>query len=400
MLSERKKLLSSYYKTHQRNLSLTILKIALIYLLLSIGWNSVFRLLHMPYSRAEIKFLLFPVAVLVVILLLNRFFKIKPMLMQHIVLSFSVLVICCLYFGSGYREAWGYFLVIPILAGMYGNLRVLFLYSTVGFVMMLGVNLNHPLVTGVFDSIDISNRALLYIILATFSYLLPKQLDQLYNNQVSLIIHSMETTIEQVVKTFIVSIEAKDSYTFGHSERVSKYAVELAARLPEFQDKQRMQTLRLSGLLHDIGKINIPETVLTKSGKLTEDEYELIKTHTVVGGRMVEKIPGLGQLKPGVLYHHERWDGNGYPTGAKGLDIPLEARILSIADTFDAITSSRSYRQAASVNFAIERIKEASGTQFDPALIMIIDEVVMSWRRIYKKYNEDLSEFEKLLDLP
>lgn len=216
----------------------------------------------------------------------------------------------------------------------------------------------------------------------------------------NLIVDSMETTIEQVVKTFIISIEAKDSYTFGHSERVSKYAVELALRLPEFQDKQRLETLRLSGLLHDIGKINIPEAVLTKPTKLTEEEYELIKTHTVVGGRMVEKISGLGQLKPGVLYHHERWDGKGYPTGAKGKEIPLEARILSIADTFDAITSSRSYRPAASVTEAFEQLKKGSGTQFDPDLIKRLDEVMMGWRRIHKEYSEDLSEFETLFDLP
>jgi HD-GYP domain-containing protein (c-di-GMP phosphodiesterase class II) len=209
----------------------------------------------------------------------------------------------------------------------------------------------------------------------------------------------MESTIEQVVKTFIISIEAKDSYTFGHSERVSKYAVELALRLPEFQDKLRLETLRLSGLLHDIGKINIPETVLAKPTKLTDEEYELIKTHPVVGGRMVEKISGLGHLKPGVLYHHERWDGKGYPTGAKEKEIPLEARILSIADTFDAITSSRSYRPATSLAEAIEQIKKESGTQFDPELIKHLDEVKISWRRIYKEYNEDLTEFETLFDL-
>jgi len=399
MLSERMKLLHAYYQTHQRNLSLKILKIALIYLLLSIGWNAVFLMFNIPFSRADIVYLILPLVILLGIMAANRLFRVKPIVMQHIVLLFLVFVSCCLYFGSGYREAWAYFLAIPILSGLYGNLRILFLYSAVGLATMLTSALYYPLVTNVFDSIDLSNRILLYIVLGTFSYLLPKQLSQLYDNQVNLIVDSMETTIEQVVKTFIISIEAKDSYTFGHSERVSKYAVELALRLPEFQDMQRLETLRLSGLLHDIGKINIPEAVLTKPTRLTEEEYELIKTHTVVGGRMVEKISGLGQLKPGVLYHHERWDGKGYPTGAKGTDIPLEARILSIADTFDAITSSRSYRPAASVNEAFEQLKQGSGTQFDPDLIKHLDEVMMGWRRIHKEYNEDLSEFETLFDL-
>ncbi|WP_256758860.1 HD-GYP domain-containing protein [Cohnella sp. WQ 127256] len=400
MLSERKKLLHSYYQDHQRKLSLNILRIALIYLLLSISWNAVFLIFQVQYSRANIYFLLLPLIVLLLVLAVNRIYKIKPIVIQHVVNLFLVFVACCLYYGSGYREAWGYFLAIPILAGLYGNLRVLFLYSTIGLVTMFTVTFADPLVLGVFDSIDFSNRVLLYLVLGTFSYLLPKQLNQLYNNQVNSIIHSMETTIEQVVKTFIISIEAKDSYTFGHSERVSKYAVALALRLPEFQDKQRLETLRLSGLLHDIGKINIPEAVLTKTDKLSEEEYELIKTHAVVGGRMVEKISGLGHLKPGVLYHHERWDGEGYPTGAKGKDIPLEARILSIADAFDAITSTRSYRPANTPLKAIERLKDNSGTHFDPDLIKHLDEVMVSWIRIYKEYNEDLSEFETLLDMP
>jgi len=399
MISERQKLLQSYYQTHQSNLSLKILNIACIYLVLSIVWNTVFLFLHVPYSRADLTFLLIPLVANLAIMAAGKMYNVKPIVMQHVVLLFLIFVSCCLYFGSGYKEAWGYFLAIPILAGLYGNLRVLFGYSLIGLATMFALTTAQPLVTGVFDAIDLSNRALLYLVLGTFSFLLTKQLNQLYDNQVNLIAESMEKTIEQVVKSFIVSIEAKDSYTFGHSERVSKYAVELASRLPEYRDKRKLESLRLTGLLHDIGKINIPEAVLAKPTRLTEEEYELIKTHPVVGGRMVEKISGLGQLKQGVLYHHERWDGRGYPAGLRGSDIPLEARILSIADTFDAITSSRSYRPAVSVAEAIERIKTGSGTQFDPRLVGHLDEVMIGWRKIYKEYNEDLTEFETLFDL-
>lgn len=399
MLSERKKLLYNYYQGHQKHLSIRMLNIAFFYLLISIAWNLAFLWFDVDYSRAKLSFLLMPLGILLLIMACHRLGYIRPKLMQHVVLVYLIFVACCLYFGSGYNEAWAYFLVIPLIAGLYGNLSILFIYSLIGLAAMIGVNIAVPLLPDVLDAIDLSNRILLYIVLGTFSYLLPKQLDKLYNDQVSLFLHSAETTIEQVVKTFIVSVEAKDSYTFGHSERVSKYAVELASLLPEFQDKQRLETLRLSGLLHDIGKINIPEAVLTKSGRLTAEEYELIKTHAVVGGRMVEKISGLGSLKPGVLYHHERWDGKGYPTGAKGEEIPLEARVLSIADTFDAITSSRSYRAAVTVNEAFEIIKRESGTQFDPRLIAILDEVRLSWLKIYKAYNEDLSEFEHLFDM-
>lgn len=398
MLNERKKLLSTYYNTHRQNLNLQMLKIAFIYLFLSIIWNGIFIFLKLPYSRANINYLFLSMIVLLIILFFNKLIKIKPGYMQHLVLFFLVFVSCCLYFGSGYKEAWGYFLVIPILAGLYGELIISFMYSAIGLITMLIVSLVHPLVSGIFDSIDISNRILLYIVLGTFSYLLPRQLSKLYNNQVSLIMSSVETTIEQVVKTFIVSIEAKDTYTFGHSERVSKYAIGLALRLPEFADRKKLQTLRLTGLLHDIGKINIPESVLTKSTKLTEEEYELIKTHTVVGARMVEKISGLGLLKSGVLYHHERWDGKGYPTGVAGEEIPIEARILCIADAFDAMTSSRSYRSALSFTEAFDRLIEGRGTQFDPHLIDLLDEINSVWRGIYNDSNKDLSEFETLLD--
>jgi hypothetical protein len=399
MLNERQKLLSNYYHTHRQNLNLRILKIAFIYLLLSISWNAIFLFFEIPFSRANINYLVLSMVVLLAVLFANRLLRISPAVMQHIVLLFLVFVISCMYFGSGYRQAGAYFLMLPILAGLYGNLRILFIYAAIGLVTMLYLVRYYPLVPGIFDSIDISNDVLLYIILGTFSYLLPKQLNQMYNNQVNTIMSSVETTIEQVVKSFIVSIEAKDTYTFGHSDRVSKYAVELALRLPEFSDKKKLQTLRLSGLLHDIGKINIPESVLTKSSALTPEEFELIKTHTVVGGRMVEKISGLGALKPGVLYHHERWDGGGYPTGKSGEEIPLEARILCIADSFDAITSSRSYRPAVSVAEAYERLKEGSGTHFDPKLIDLLEEVQLAWRKIYNEANEELSEFETLLDL-
>jgi hypothetical protein len=398
MSSERQKLLSNYYYNHRQNLNLRMLRIAFIYLLLSIVWNTLFYTFQLPLTRASLGTLICAMIVLLVILFANRKFSIPPAVMQHVVLLFLVYVACSLYFGSGYKEAWGYFLTIPILAGLYGNLPILFIYSGIGLVAMLVVGTVHPLVPGVFDSIDTSNRILLYLVLGTFSYLLPRQLSRLYNNQVNIIMESMEKTVEQVVKSFVVSIEAKDSYTFGHSERVSKYAVELAARLPQFQDSRKLKALRLAGLLHDIGKINIPEPVLTKPSRLTEEEYELIKTHPVAGGRMVEKISGLGSLKSGVLYHHERWDGKGYPTGAIGEEIPLEARILGIADAFDAMTSSRSYRPALSTDEAFARLEEASGTQFDPELMKALETVKLVWLQIYEEANEDLSDFEKMTD--
>jgi len=113
----------------------------------------------------------------------------------------------------------------------------------------------------------------------------------------------------------------------------------------------------------------------------------------------VERISGLGSLKPGVLYHHERWDGGGYPTGISAEEIPLEARILCVADAFDAITSSRSYRPASTVNEAIALLKAEQGKQFDPRLISILDEVLVSWMKIYKESNDGSEELETLFNL-
>lgn len=317
--------------------------------------------------------------------------------MKHLVLLFVLFVIICLYFGSGYTEAWSYFLLIPIVNSLYGKRLVSIFYSILGIFGLGAVSIYFPI--DYIDSIDISNRILLYMIVATFSYLLLTKLYGLYDRQVNNVIHSMEATIEQVVQSFIVAVEAKDQYTFGHSDRVSQYAVALAKKLPGYQDVQKLKHLRLSGLLHDIGKINIPEHILTKPTFLTEKEYEIIKTHTTFGSKMVEKVEGLEGLKNGVLYHHERWDGKGYPTGAKGTEIPLEARILAIADAFDAMTSTRSYRNGLSIEEAFQRLENGLGTQFDPSLAQAIEEAKPEFSRIHSESQNPFDEFERLTDL-
>ncbi|MER2063376.1 MAG: HD-GYP domain-containing protein, partial [Alkalibacterium sp.] len=310
-----------------------------------------------------------------------------------------VFVIISLYFGSGYSEAWSYFLLIPIISSLYGKRFLSIFYSALGLLSMIFVRIGFPDNTSyIADTIDISNRILLYIIVATFSYLLLSKLNMLYNKQVNTVVHSMETTLEQVVQSFIVAMEAKDLYTFGHSERVSQYAVALAKHLPEYQDEQKLKHLRMSGLLHDIGKINMPEHILTKPTSLTESEYEIIKTHTSLGAQMVEKVEGLKGLKNGVLYHHERWDGKGYPTGSRGSAIPLEARILAVADAFDAMTSTRAYRLELPIEEAFKRLDDGIGTQFDPYLASALEAAKPEFEKIYLDCHDPLDEFEKLTD--
>lgn len=399
LIPDKKILLGSYYRTHREQVNINILKIAFIYLFFSVIWNSIFLIFDLPYSRASLNLLIICFVIWFCLVGGKKLFAPSSYIMQHLVLSFVIIVVSSLYFGSGYNEAWSFFLLVPLIAAFYGDLPVLLIYSSIGLVAMTFLGVFYPLVPGIFDEIDIANRILLYIITGTFAHLMLRKVNRLYDTQVNTIMESAEVSVEQVVKSFIIAVEAKDLYTFGHSERVSRYAIELAKTLTSYRSDKKLQRLRLTGLLHDIGKINIPENILTKEGPLTTEEYELIKTHPIVGSRMVEKIAILESLKPGVLYHHEKWDGSGYPSGIKGEQIPLEARILAIADVFDALTSNRAYRKAMTVEQAYEILEKGSGTHFDPNLIHKLSLIKPKWNQIYKEMNDEIKEFNKITEL-
>jgi len=164
-------------------------------------------------------------------------------------------------------------------------------------------------------------------------------------------------------------IEAKDAYTGGHCERISKYSNIIAENIGLSNEKKSV--LRYAALLHDIGKISIPENILAKPGKLTESEFNLIKLHPIRGIQILKPIKQLEDSLPGIKYHHERYDGKGYPEGISGEKIPLIARILCISDSFDAMTSDRPYRQKMQFKEAKEELLRCSGTQFDPELVSV-----------------------------
>lgn len=162
------------------------------------------------------------------------------------------------------------------------------------------------------------------------------------------------------------AVDAKDTYTHGHSERVALIGRMLAEAAG--LDDHMIERVYLSGLVHDVGKIGVPETVLSKTGPLTTEEFYLIKQHPIIGTRILADIPQMHDLIPGVQFHHERWDGNGYPEGRRGYDIPLFGRILCLADSFDAMSSDRGYRQSLDLNGVCHNIAQCKGTQFDPDL--------------------------------
>ena len=190
-----------------------------------------------------------------------------------------------------------------------------------------------------------------------------------------------------LTRSLTAAIDAKDAYTFGHSERVARAAVELGRALGLGEDE--LSDIHLAGLLHDIGKIGIRDDVLTKRGPLTPDEFEHIQQHVVIGHRILADLHAIGHLLPGVLYHHERFDGGGYPEGLKGDAIPMLARILAVADSFDAMNTTRPYRDAMPPGRVNEILRQGAGIQWDP---MVIDAYLRCRDRIAAIRQRGLGE--------
>ena len=173
-----------------------------------------------------------------------------------------------------------------------------------------------------------------------------------------------------VVSSLASAIDAKDTYTNGHSSRVAGYSREIAKRAG-YEGKQ-LEDIYMMGLLHDVGKIGIPDAVINKPAKLTDEEYDIIKNHPVLGARILGNIKEMPGLQKGARWHHERYDGKGYPDGLSGKDIPEEARIIAVADAYDAMTSHRSYREPLLQSVVREEIINGMETQFDPEFARIM----------------------------
>jgi putative nucleotidyltransferase with HDIG domain len=169
------------------------------------------------------------------------------------------------------------------------------------------------------------------------------------------------------IRALAAAIDAKDPYTRGHSERVARYSSLVAREMG--LSSEDVRRVRLSALLHDVGKIGIDDRILRKPTALTEEEFEIMKSHPVKGAMIMEAIPQLRDVIPGMKHHHERWEGGGYPEGLRGEDIPLQARIVSVADTFDAMTTTRPYQRAMDIRFVFQRLRDLAGNRFDPSVV-------------------------------
>jgi len=187
------------------------------------------------------------------------------------------------------------------------------------------------------------------------------------NIENKLLYESLYTNVFETFKSLVTSIHIRDQYTEEHSQRVTDLALKIAGAMAE--SEADCEALRIAGALHDIGKIAIPDAILLKPGRLTKEEYEIIKTHASQGEAVLTPISLFDKERKIVRYHHERWDGNGYPDGLRGEQIPLLARILAVADTYDAMTNNRPYQAARTHGEALEEIVRCKESQFDPAVV-------------------------------
>ncbi len=177
----------------------------------------------------------------------------------------------------------------------------------------------------------------------------------------------LEQSYTEVLQAVVDLVEARDRYTHGHSTRVARLSVAIgeAMGLPP----EQLRSLHQSAVIHDLGKITVPDTLLNKPGSLTREEFALVASHTIVGDQLVSRVPPLSFARPGIRWHHERLDGSGYPDGLKGEAIPLEARIIAVADTYDAMTSQRAYRSAVSADAALSELRQQAGSKYDPRAV-------------------------------
>lgn len=178
----------------------------------------------------------------------------------------------------------------------------------------------------------------------------------------------------QIVTALSGAIDAKDTYTNGHSTRVADYSRRIASRAGFSEEEQ--SNIYMMGLLHDVGKIGVPDAIINKPGKLTDEEFAAIKKHPLMGAEILGNISEFPKLATGARWHHERYDGKGYPDGISGQDIPIEARIIAVADSYDAMSSKRSYREVLPQTYIHNEMEKGKGTQFDPVFAKIMLEMM------------------------
>ncbi|MBR1470717.1 MAG: diguanylate cyclase [Lachnospiraceae bacterium] len=385
------------------------------------GWMLIVMVLAVSYigevakKERTLSYLLVFLAVTVIPAVLALVFFLRmpdsPKLRYHIVIGYSIMYVFVLLTGST-SLVFVYILPMLSLLVLYhdpglivwtGAVSLVFNLASIAqrimngevttenskeveiqFALLVLCFLGSYLATRIYDTIHCTNENYAKEIVAQKEELyqqteeltaINEQLNQ-YSEELTVKNEQMRLMTMQTIMTIANTIDAKDEYTRGHSRRVAEYAVAIAKEMGYSEKKQ--EDVRFIGLLHDIGKIGVPDSVLNKPSKLTEEEYQLMKDHTVIGGEILKDITMIEDLDVGAKYHHERYDGGGYPEGRKGGEIPEIARIIGVADAYDAMTSNRVYRRHLDPERVMAELKRGNGKQFDPtaceAMIRLIEE--------------------------
>ncbi|WP_342429824.1 HD-GYP domain-containing protein [Neobacillus sp. FSL H8-0543] len=288
----------------------------------------------------------------------------------------SLFVDILTYYGIGDTYSSGNIVDVFLILSL-----PLFLNTRYYWIVTLGVTVKYALTGIILQIFFVIMPIILIAILSTMSYFLLVR----FQGYVRAISKTYDNQLEGIVKGVIATLELKDQYTRGHSERVASYALLMIKEIGKLS-KEEEKSFYYACLLHDIGKVNIPDHILMKPAKLTKEEFDIIKTHPTVGAEAVKNVEGIKDSICVIRSHHERWDGKGYPDQLTGEEIPLLARVTAFADAFDAMTSSRSYRDAMPVEEAYRRIIEGKGTQFDPRLVEDFILVYPSWVKFHETY--------------
>ncbi len=354
-----------------------------INLSLMIGWTIIVIVLCVSYIGEVIKgvrtwdyvlvFMLLTVIPNLICHILYRKRSDSEKLRYFIVCGYFVMYVFCLFTGSTYM-VFSYILPLLSLLILYHQPQLILWTGIVAVIFNL-LSIWQKFVVKELD-LESSKNAEIQIALIVLCfggcYAATRIYDHIQKQNLEFMDELEEKNIQsnqmtmQTIMTIVNTIDAKDEYTKGHSQRVSEYAAALAQELG--MDDEEVERIRYIGLLHDIGKIGVPDAILNKPGRLNTTEFSLMKQHTVVGGEILKDINSMEELDIGAKYHHERYDGKGYPDGLKGEEIPRVARIICIADAYDAMTSHRVYRKRLSDEAVSAEISRCAGTQFDPQM--------------------------------
>jgi len=247
------------------------------------------------------------------------------------------------------------------------------------------------LIWGAVAAVFLALYALLALLVRTASRTLRRQTLKLREHSAELLVayDRLERNSLEAIESLNATVEAKDPYTAGHSQRVQQIALAIGEELG--LSEERLDALRHGGLLHDIGKLGVPDAVLTKPGRLTDEEFEQIKHHPEHGACIVKRIGRLREAVPAIRHHHERWDGRGYPDRLAGTAIPLEAAIIGLADAWDAMTTDRPYSRARTAEGALAEVRRGRGAQFSPAVVDAF--LAAAWKRP-DVFRLDVLEYE------